>query len=601
MNNSHSSGPRGGQRGGSRGGRSGRGSRGSKLEMPRMEKGGNQLERPRGSVYQYGGFRYLSDEGNTAAPKRKVSVNPADYGYRPRNGGNGNGPRTAGNTYGLPPFTVSSSAKFASRDSRRGGSHAGGSNHAERPRSAQSFNFKDGYDNRGGFNPEIGSGGERFESIASPRPVSRGNSFGGHGGRGGSQGRRFGDYSAPQAGFGNRGGFGGGNGRGGRGGRGGKMGREESINPSMFINRTSDNPNDDANAKAAAMHPIKHSFMDFEIDDRLKRAVVFKGYTTPSPIQDQSIPLILDGRDIVGIANTGTGKTAAFLLPLINKVLKKKDEQILIVAPTRELAIQIDQEFKDLTRGMGLFSVCCVGGVNIVGQLKELRYFNNFIIGTPGRLKDLIERGQIKLEKFKTIVLDEADQMLDMGFINDMKYLVAKMPAERHTLFFSATLSPEIEKLIGSFLNNPARVMVKTRDTSKDVEQDVVRIMPGMNKVDTLVDLLKQPGFDKVIVFCKTKHGAEKLTQMIVRQGIKAESIHGDKDHKRRQKALGLFKQDHVQALVATDVAARGLDISGVSHVINFDLPSTYTDYVHRIGRTGRAGKKGMALTFIQG
>lgn len=592
MNNSHSSGPRGGQRGGSRGGRGGRGSRGSKLEMPRMEKGGNQLERPRGSVYQYGGFRYLSDEGSASAPKRKVSVNPADYGYRPRNGG-GNGPRTAGNTYGIPPFTVSSSAKFGNKNHghRNNDGHQDGPRnaHAERPRSAQSFNFRDGYDNRGGYNPASGSDGE---SIASPRPMSRG-------GYRAQSGRRFGDYSGSsqgsQRGFGGRGGFGGG-----RGGRG-KKGREESINPNMFINRTSDNPNDDANAKAAALHPIKHSFMDFEIDDRLKRAVVFKGYTTPSPIQDQSIPLILEGRDIVGIANTGTGKTAAFLLPLINKVLKKKDEQILIVAPTRELAIQIDQEFKDLTRGMGLFSVCCVGGVNIVGQLKELRYFNNFIIGTPGRLKDLIERGQIKLEKFKTIVLDEADQMLDMGFINDMKYLVAKMPAERHTLFFSATLSPEIEKLIGSFLNNPARVMVKTRDTSKDVEQDVVRIMPGMNKVDTLVDLLKQPGFDKVIVFCKTKHGAEKLTQMIVRQGIKAESIHGDKDHKRRQKALGLFKQDHVQALVATDVAARGLDISGVSHVINFDLPSTYTDYVHRIGRTGRAGKKGLALTFIQG
>jgi ATP-dependent RNA helicase RhlE len=367
----------------------------------------------------------------------------------------------------------------------------------------------------------------------------------------------------------------------------------------MFINRTV--AKKDGEEAPADLHPIKNTFMDFAMDDRLKRAVVAKGYTVPSPIQDQSIPLILEGRDIVGIANTGTGKTAAFLLPLIDKILKSKNEQVLIVAPTRELAIQIDQEFKDLSRGLGLFSVCCVGGVNIVGQLKELRYFNNFIIGTPGRLKDLIERGQIRLEKFNTIVLDEADQMLDMGFINDMKYLVAKMPPVRHTLFFSATLSAEIERLIGSFLNNPARIMVKTRDTSKDVEQDVVRIGPGMNKGDTLVGMLKEPGFDKVIVFCKTKHGAEKLSNFLLKAGIKAESIHGDKDHRRRQKALGLFKQDHVNVLVATDVAARGLDISGVSHVINFDLPSTYTDYVHRIGRTGRAGKKGMALTFVQG
>ncbi len=541
----------------------------SRSAMPRMEKGGNQLERPKGSVYQYGKFRYLGDESSASAQPRKVSINPADYGYVPR--------RNAAPRGGMPEFTVSSSAKFARRPSAPSARQSA-------PRSANNFNFKDGYDNRGGFNPEM-------ESIASPRPMSRGG-FGGRPSFGGNRG-----------GFGSRGPVRGGNSFG-RGPARGRKGREENINPSMFINRTApeqlDADGNPINPKAD-LHPIKHTFMDFALNDKLKRAIIAKGYTTPSPIQDQAIPLILEGRDVVGIANTGTGKTAAFLLPLIEKVIKNKQEQILIVAPTRELAIQIDQEFKDLTRGSGFFSVCCVGGVNIVGQLRELRYFNNFIIGTPGRLKDLIERGQIKLEKFNTIVLDEADQMLDMGFINDMKYLVEKMPKVRHTLFFSATLSPEIEKLIGSFLNNPARVMVKTRDTSKDVEQDVIRIMPGMNKVDVLVDLLNQPEFDKVIVFCKTKHGAEKLSNYLIKAGIKAESIHGDKDHRKRQKALGLFKQDHVNVLVATDVAARGLDISGVSHVINFDLPSTYTDYVHRIGRTGRAGKKGMALTFIQG
>ncbi len=570
--------------------------------MPRMEKGGNQLERPKGSVYQYGKFRYLGDESSpSSAQPRRVSINPADYGYVPRHGGAARGPARGvsrgGDRAGMPEFTVSSSAKFA----RRPGSAPSRHDRPVAPRSADNFNFKDGYDNRGGFNPEMGfdRGPSREESISSPRPMSRG----GYGGSSYGQSGR--------GGYGNRGGFGGGSrgpARGGFGGgrgpsRGGRKGREESINPSMFINRAAPEKLDaDGNVIAPPdLHPIKHTFMDFALNDKLKRAIVAKGYVTPSPIQDQAIPLILEGRDVVGIANTGTGKTAAFLLPLIEKVIKDKTEQILIVAPTRELAIQIDQEFKDLTKGSGFFSVCCVGGVNIVGQLKELRFFNNFIIGTPGRLKDLIERGQIKLEKFNTIVLDEADQMLDMGFINDMKYLVAKMPAVRHTLFFSATLSPEIERLIGSFLNNPARVMVKTRDTSKDVEQDVVRIMPGMNKGDVLRDMLKQPEFDKVIVFCKTKHGAEKLSNFLVKEGIKAESIHGDKDHRRRQKALGLFKQDHVNVLVATDVAARGLDISGVSHVINFDLPSTYTDYVHRIGRTGRAGKKGMALTFIQG
>jgi len=196
-------------------------------------------------------------------------------------------------------------------------------------------------------------------------------------------------------------------------------------------------------------------------------------------------------------------------------------------------------------------------------------------------------------------VLDEADRMLDMGFINDMRKILALLPTPRHTLFFSATLSPEVEKLIGDFLNQPTRISVKTQETSASIEQDIVRIPPGKDKMELLAEMLRQPGFDKVLVFGRTKHGVERLSKKLVALGIRAESIHGDKTQGKRQKALTLFKQDHVQVLCATDVAARGLDISGVSHVINFDLPATQEDYVHRIGRTGRAGKKGMALTFI--
>jgi ATP-dependent RNA helicase RhlE len=351
-----------------------------------------------------------------------------------------------------------------------------------------------------------------------------------------------------------------------------------------------------------AAYVPQHSFNDFAIDERLKANIAAKGYATPTPIQDQSIPHVLLGEDIVGLANTGTGKTAAFLIPLIDKVLKfrtlGKNERVLIMVPTRELAIQIEAEFFGFAKGLGLTSVTCVGGANIVPQMRVLRRNPAFVIGTPGRLKDLMERRELDLSGFSTVVLDEADRMLDMGFINDMKFILGFMTKERHTLFFSATMDREIEKLIGDFLQNPARVSVKTRDTAATIDQDVVHVTRD-NKFDTLVEILSDPEMDKVLVFGRTKHGVERITRDLVRRGIKADSIHGDKTHGKRQKALGLFKQGHVQVLVATDVAARGLDISGISHVINYDLPGTYEDYTHRIGRTGRAGKTGKALTFV--
>lgn len=233
-------------------------------------------------------------------------------------------------------------------------------------------------------------------------------------------------------------------------------------------------------------------------------------------------------------------------------------------------------------------------------QISQLRNQYNFIIGTPGRLKDHIEHGFIRLADFRTIVLDEADRMLDMGFINDMRFVMAGMPKERQTLFFSATLSRDIDNLIYEFLRQPVRISVKTRDTAKNVEQDVVR-MDGKDKLEVLHDLLsKKTEFSKVLIFGRTKHGVERLSRNLAQRGFKSESIHGNKTQASRQKALNLFKNSHVQVLVATDVAARGLDIADVSHVINYDLPATYDDYVHRIGRTGRADKRGKALTFLE-
>ena len=373
--------------------------------------------------------------------------------------------------------------------------------------------------------------------------------------------------------------------------KGGQFGGQY-INPLKFVNKA-------VIIEEADCFVPEHKFQDFCLDERLKRAITTKGYTVPTPIQDKIIPHILKGADVVGVANTGTGKTAAFLLPLINKVLLNRKEQVIVMAPTRELAIQIDQELKGFTRGMNIFSVCCVGGASIGRQISDLRYQNNFIIGTPGRLKDLINRKALRLANFGNVVLDEADRMLDMGFIGDMRVILAEMSKTRQTLLFSATISSDIERVIGEFLKAPVRISVKTGDTPKSIDQDVVKVAHGHDKVDVLAGLLIQKEFSKVLIFGRTKFGVEKLSKVLIQKGLKAESIHGNKNHSKRQSALNMFRSNRVQILVATDVAARGLDIADISHVINYDLPATFDDYIHRIGRTGRGDKPGKALTFI--
>lgn len=383
-----------------------------------------------------------------------------------------------------------------------------------------------------------------------------------------------------------------------RGGRGGnKRGKKNSfagdnIDVSRFIQK--------AVVTEEVEHFVpEHKFADFAIDERLKKNILSRGYDTPTPIQDRAIPQILLGNDVVGIANTGTGKTGAFLIPLIHKVLTNKESKVLILTPTRELAQQIEAELKLVVKALPIYSAVCVGGAYIGAQIKALKYKNEFIIGTPGRIVDLIERRSIILDQFDTIVLDEADRMLDMGFIADMRNIMEAMPKAKQSLLFSATMSKEIEKIIGEFLSEPTRISVKTRETSKNVDQDIVRVENGRHKSEMLMDLLRDPDFDKVLVFARTKSGAERLSDTLRREGFASDSIHGDKSQYLRQKALRLFKENKVKILVATDVAARGLDISNVSHVINYDIPATYEDYVHRIGRTGRGGKTGKALTFI--
>ncbi len=375
--------------------------------------------------------------------------------------------------------------------------------------------------------------------------------------------------------------------------RGGNKG--EKIDMSRFISKA----DPDSLIKEEVVK-IKHKFADFAFDAKLKEAVEKKGYVTPTPIQDQTIPFILQGKDVVGLANTGSGKTAAFLLPLITKARLIPQEKVLILAPTRELAIQIADELKEFTSNDHMNFVCCVGGMHIGKQIDQLRRPNNFVIGTPGRVKDLIQRKMIDTSQFGTIVLDEADRMLDMGFIDDMRSILSGFPEKRQTLFFSATLSKEIEKLIHEFLKSPEHVSVRKRETSKNVDQDIVKISTNENKNDVLCKMLGGSDFEKVIIFGRTKRGVENLSKCLVREGFRTDSIHGDKNHSQRQRALKGFKEGRVNILVATDVAARGLDIPNVTHVINFDTPQTYDDYVHRIGRTGRGDATGKALTFVE-
>ena len=376
---------------------------------------------------------------------------------------------------------------------------------------------------------------------------------------------------------------------GGRGGRRGSFG--QSINVSKFIKKAE--PQD----ASAPFVPV-HMFRDFSLDGNLLNNIAKKGYTQPTQIQDKAIPYVMEGKDVVGVANTGTGKTGAFLIPLLQKVINNPREKVLIICPTRELALQIDVEFKQLAFGLRLNSVCCVGGDSIGKQLAGLRNRSNFVIGTPGRLKDLYQRRAINFFEFSNLVLDEADRMLDMGFVNEMRFVMSKMPKERQTLFFSATISPNINALIAQFVKDPVLVSVKTGDTAKNVDQDIVRVQGGA-KIEILFKLLTSCECHKALVFGRTKHGVEKLSKALLQKGVKAVSIHGNKSQSQREKALGCFRKNQVNVLIATDVAARGLDIPDISHVINYDIPATYDDYVHRIGRTGRGDHKGKALTFV--
>lgn len=375
--------------------------------------------------------------------------------------------------------------------------------------------------------------------------------------------------------------------------RRGSNNKQSTVHHSRYINKATAVVDEE-------VYVPTHTFGDFALNSRTKATLEHLGFNTPSPIQDQCIAPALEGKDIIGLANTGTGKTAAFLLPIIEKLSTERElVSVLVLAPTRELAQQIDEEFRRFSAGQKLYSTLVVGGANINRQIQQVKRGPHVIIGTPGRIKDLIDRRVLRLSNVTTFVLDEADRMCDMGFVRDIRTIEKELAPTRQTFCYSATMTLDVKTIVEEFMHDPVTVSVVKGQTNDHIEQDVVFANDKAHKIELLSELLRQPEFEKVIVFGETKFGVQRLADSLSRMDLPAVAIHGNKSQSQRERALRSFKKNEVNVLVATDVAARGIDIQDVSHVINFDPPKVYEDYVHRIGRTGRAGKSGKALTFV--
>lgn len=500
--------------------------------------------------YSSSASRRTSSRAGSGFSKSPLSSRRATFST-PKVGGYSSVPKKAF-TFSKPSFKGSSSKRNTSSSSSYSSNYSG-SSYGTRPRAPL------------GDKP----------SFSSPRASSYGAPV-----RSGGYGGKSSFSRGPRPSF---------SGRPSRGGRGGGF-RKDRIDENMFINK--------ATVTQEEKYIAKHAFTDFAIHEMLSMNLIKKGIVHPSPIQDQSIPVALKGGDIIGIASTGTGKTAAFLIPIINKMVTDRNHKAMVLAPTRELAVQVQEEFKQFTHGMRLFSMTAVGGLPIGKQMRDLEHGVHLIVGTPGRVKDLIARNKIPMEKISTIVLDEADRMLDMGFVDDMKMILKLLPEHKQGMFFSATFAPEIKKLCNDFLKDPVTVSVKTRDTSSSVDQDVIRV-PRAEKLDALHDILIRPEAKKVLIFRETKRATDELAKDLRTRGFAVSALHGDMRSRERSRAVENLAKGIIQIVVATDVAARGIDIPDITHVINYDTPSTYDTYIHRIGRTGRASKTGTALTFI--
>lgn len=367
-----------------------------------------------------------------------------------------------------------------------------------------------------------------------------------------------------------------------------------TIDPNLFIKKAI-LPEDNT-------YIASRTIRELPVLDKIKSNLLNKGFVNPTEIQDKTIDPILNGNDVLGIAQTGTGKTGAFLIPLVHRLLTAKENfRILIVVPTRELAVQVEQEYKSITKDLRLDSACFIGGTNLQRDLALLRKtLPTVVIGTPGRLLDLVRQRVLLLHQYSTLVLDEFDRLLDMGFYKDIQHLVEGMVKRNHTILFSATEEKNQRALIQGLLTNPVDVRVCQGNVTGDhIEQEIVKVAEGENKLSVLLGMIKNTSFQKVLVFAETKRGVSSLYKKLHQAGIRVDQIHGNKSQNYRLKALNDFKAGRLQVLVATDVAARGLDITEVTHVINYQQPKNFDSYIHRIGRTGRAGKAGKAFTFL--
>jgi superfamily II DNA/RNA helicase len=365
-------------------------------------------------------------------------------------------------------------------------------------------------------------------------------------------------------------------------------------------------------AEAQIANPYEESspltyFHDFKLNDAIKRALAEEKYLTPTPIQAQTIPIVMAGRDVIGIAQTGTGKTAAFALPILHRLAAnprppaRKSCRVLVLSPTRELSGQILDSFRAYGRHLRISAALTIGGVPMGGQVRALLNGVDVLVATPGRLIDLVRGNALRLSDVECLVLDEADRMLDMGFIHDIRKIVAKIPPTRQTLMFSATMPRAIAELAAQMLRDPVKVAVAAASATADrIDQRIIRVDRAA-KPAVLVDVLRREAIDRALIFTRTKHGADKVVRGLVHAGIAAAAIHGNKSQSQRERVLAAFRKGEIKTLVATDIAARGIDVDGISHVVNFDVPNVPETYIHRIGRTARAGAEGIAISLCDG
>jgi len=376
--------------------------------------------------------------------------------------------------------------------------------------------------------------------------------------------------------------------------RGGKKFKKSDLDPNMMVNKTIKLIGGKAEVQT-------RTFEELVLDPQLQLRIKHKGFEKTTEIQDKTFEIVSEGKNVIGIANTGTGKTGAFLIPIINNLLQNKNKnKTIVLVPTRELAQQVEQEFKSLSKGLKIFSSCFIGGTSINKDIDKLKRLNHVIIGTPGRINDMINRRALRLNDFTKVVLDEFDTMLDMGFINEVKKIIEQLHNRNQTILFSATENPKQQNIIDNLIQGYEKVRVSEGKANTDnIYQEVIKTKDDIEKNQMLVDLLRKEEFKKVLIFSETKRQVSKLCRILKKFDINVDEIHGDKSQQYRSKAIQKFKSGNINVMVATDVASRGIDIDNISHVINYRVPSSKESYIHRIGRTGRAGKEGYAITFL--